>query len=366
MGFRCGIVGLPNVGKSTLFNALTRSQSAQAENYPFCTIEPNVGEVDVPDDRLGQLAGISGSARIVPARLGFVDIAGLVEGAAQGEGLGNRFLAAIREVDAIAHVVRCFEDSEVTHVAGQVDPPGDARMIETELLLADLASLERQIEGSRKKARSGDGDEKRHLKTLEALAAHIGDGQPARLFPAGDAREADTLRAAGLLTAKPQLYVMNVAEEALVSGDVLTRAFAEHCKASHTPFVMVSAAIEAEVAQLPPHEQGEYLQSLGLADTGLVRMIQAGYGLLELITFFTSGPKETRAWTIRKGTSAARAAGTIHSDFERGFIRAQTISCDDFVREGGEAGAREAGKARDEGRDYIVRDGDVMLFRFNV
>lgn len=366
MGFKCGIVGLPNVGKSTLFNALTKTAAAQAANYPFCTIEPNTGEVAVPDDRLVRIAEIAGSANVVPTRISFVDIAGLVRGASKGEGLGNQFLANIREVDAIVHVLRCFEDGDITHVEGRIDPVADAETVETELMLADLESLERRIEQTRKRATGKDKEAMLILPMMERALALLQDGKPARLLlndlAAEDLR---LLRTLNLLTAKPVLYVCNVSEEHAATGNRHTEAVAAMAKDQGAEMVMISAAIEAEVAQLPPAEAAEYLESMGLSQPGLVRLIQAGYRLLDLITFFTAGPKEARAWTVRKGAKAPQAAGEIHTDFERGFIRAQTIAFDDFVSCGGEVKAREAGKARDEGKEYVVQDGDVMLFKFN-
>ena len=364
MGFKCGIVGLPNVGKSTLFNALTKTAAAQAANYPFCTIEPNTGEVAVPDPRLDDLARIGKSQQIVPTRITFVDIAGLVRGASKGEGLGNQFLANIREVDAIAHVLRCFEDGDVTHVEGRVDPVADAETVETELMLADLESLERRVVPLRKKAQAGDKEAKAQVALMDGALALLQAGKPARLLDVS-AEDRPAFEALNLLTAKPVLYVCNVEEASAATGNAQSDRVAEMAKAQSAASVVISAAIEAEIAQLPEEEQKEFLETLGLAEPGLDRLIRAGYGLLGLITYFTVGPKEARAWTIVKGTKAPQAAGVIHSDFERGFIRAQTIAFDDYVRLGGEAGAKEAGKARDEGKDYVVADGDVMLFRFN-
>jgi len=364
MGFNCGIVGLPNVGKSTLFNALTETAAAQAANYPFCTIEPNVGRVAVPDPRLETLAGLAKSARVVPTSLEFVDIAGLVRGASKGEGLGNQFLANIREVDAIVHVLRCFEGAEVTHVEGSLDPLRDAETVETELMLADLDSLEKRVPALQKRARGGDREAAAQLALIEPIIAALARGQPARAaIPPGEESRA---RALNLLTTKPVLYVANVDEASAATGNFWSGKVAELAAARGAAAVVVSAAIEAEIAQLPAAEKRAFLESLGLADSGLDRVVRSGYRLLGLSTFFTAGPKETRAWTIRRGTKAPQAAGVIHSDFERGFIAAETIAYDDFVAYGGEVGAREAGRLRIEGRDYVVQDGDVMLFRFNV
>jgi GTP-binding protein YchF len=365
MGFRCGIVGLPNVGKSTLFNALTRTAAAQAANYPFCTIEPNTGEVAVPDPRLDALARIAKSAQIVPTRISFVDIAGLVRGASKGEGLGNQFLATIREVDAVIHVLRCFDGTDVTHVEGRVDPVADAETVNTELMLADLASLERRVAPLRKKAQSGDKEARAEVALMDAAITLLAEGKPARLVEIPKEEDA-AFRALNLLTAKPILYVANVDEASAATGNRHSEAVAAMAKAEGAGFVMISAAIEAEIAQLPEAEQKDFLATIGLEEPGLDRLIRAGYALLGLITFFTAGPKEARAWTIPGGARAPQAAGTIHTDFEKGFIRAQTIAYDDYVRLGGEQGAKDAGKARDEGKDYVVADGDVMLFKFNV
>ncbi len=365
MGFKCGIVGLPNVGKSTLFNALTRTAAAQAANYPFSTIEPNTGEVAVPDPRLDKIAALAKSARIVPTRLTFVDIAGLVRGASKGEGLGNQFLAHIREVDAIAHVLRCFEGGDITHVEGRIDPVADAATVNTELMLADLDSLERRIAPLEKKAQSCDKEAKAEARIMRAALDLLRDGKPARLL-AVTAEDNAAFRALNLLTAKPMLYVCNVEEAAAATGNAHSTRVAAMAAAEHAGCVVISAAIEAEIAQLPPGEQKEYLVSVGLKEPGLDRVIRAGYDLLGLITFFTAGPKEARAWTIPRGTRAPQAAGVIHTDFERGFIRAQTIAYDEFIHYGGEQGARDAGRARDEGKDYVVADGDVLLFKFNV
>jgi ribosome-binding ATPase len=366
MGFRCGIVGLPNVGKSTLFNALTETAAAQAANYPFCTIEPNVGNVAVPDPRLMTLAGIAHSAKIVETQLGFVDIAGLVRGASKGEGLGNQFLANIRETDAICHVLRCFEDGDVTHVEGRVDPIADAETVETELMLADLESLEKRVPNLAKKAAQGDKEAKVAAAVLGGALDLLRAGKPARLTVPKDEEERRMLDQAQLLTAKPVLYVCNVEEASAAEGNAHSARVFEKAAAEGAQAVVVSAAIEAEIATMPAEDRGEFLGELGLTETGLARVIRAGYALLHLLTFFTVGPKEARAWTIEAGSKAPQAAGAIHSDFERGFIRAETIAFDDYVACGGEAGARDAGKLRQEGKEYVVHDGDVMLFRFNV
>ncbi len=362
MGFRCGIVGLPNVGKSTLFNALTETAAAQAANYPFCTIEPNVGQVDVPDPRLAEIARIAGSARIVPTQLAFVDIAGLVRGASKGEGLGNQFLANIREVDAIIHVLRCFEDPDITHVEGRVDPVADAETVMTELMLADLESLERRVPTLAKKAQGGDKEAKSAAAILGQALDLLRQGRPARLAAPRDADEARHLAQAQLLTAKPVLYVCNVEEAAAATGNAHARAVEAMAAAEGAGAVIVSAAIEAEIAAMPEAERADYLAALGLAETGLARIIRAGYALLDLVTFFTAGPKEARAWTVRRGSTAPQAAGVIHSDFERAFIRAETVAYADYVALGGEARAREAGRLRAEGKAYVVQDGDIMHF----
>jgi GTP-binding protein YchF len=363
MGFKCGIVGLPNVGKSTLFNALTETAAAQAANYPFCTIEPNVGEVAVPDPRLDELARLAKSAEIVPTRLTFVDIAGLVRGASKGEGLGNQFLAAIREVDAIAHVVRCFEDSDVTHVEGNIDPVADIETIETELMLADLDSLEKRADALEKRAKGGDKEAKEALDLMQRALALLREGKPARLL-ARKPEEEKAFHALGLLTSLPVLYVCNVEEASAASGNAFSRQVEERAKQEGAGSVVISAKIESEIAVLPPSERADYLAAVGLKEPGLNRLIRAGYALLDLVTFFTAGPKEARAWTVTRGQRAPQAAGSIHTDFEKGFIRAETISYDDYVACGGETGAKEAGKMRLEGKDYVVADGDVMHFRF--
>lgn len=364
MGFNCGIVGLPNVGKSTLFNALTATAAAQAANYPFCTIEPNVGRVGVPDKRLGVLAEIGKSIKVVPTSLEFVDIAGLVRGASRGEGLGNQFLANIREVDAIIHVLRCFEDGDITHVEGSIDPLRDADVVETELMLADLDSLEKRLTQAQKRARGGDKESIAAVAIMEPLVAALQEGKPARTaIPAG---QEEAVRRLQLLTSKPVLYVCNVEEASAATGNAFSAAVEARAKAEGARAVVVSAAIEAEVSQLPAADQGEFLEGLGLSDSGLDRVIRAGYDLLGLLTYFTCGPKETHAWTITKGTKAPQAAAVIHKDFERGFIACETIAYDDYVAGRGEQGAKEAGKMRIEGKEYVVRDGDVLLFRFNV
>jgi ribosome-binding ATPase len=363
MGFKCGIVGLPNVGKSTLFNALTESAAAQAANYPFCTIEPNVGDVPVPDPRLDTLATIAKSAQVVPTRLTFVDIAGLVRGASQGEGLGNQFLAHIREVDAIAYVLRCFEDSDVVHVEGRVDPLADAETIETELMLADLDSLERRVPILEKKIRGQDKEAKQTLALLERAQVLLREGKPARLAAVSEEERAAS-KSLGLLTSKPVLYVCNVDEASAATGNVHSERVEALAKAEGAGCIVISAKIEAELAELSLEERRAYLAELGLTEPGLNRLIREGYKLLGLITYFTAGPKEARAWTVTEGTRAPQAAGVIHTDFEKGFIRAETIAYDDYVALSGEAGARDAGKLRLEGKDYVVKDGDVLHFRF--
>jgi len=366
MGFRCGIVGLPNVGKSTLFNALTETQAAQAANYPFCTIEPNVGQVAVPDERLDKIAAIAGSAKIIPTQLAFVDIAGLVKGASQGEGLGNQFLGNIREVDAIVHVLRCFEDDDIQHVSNKVDPLTDAEVVETELMLSDLESLEKRVPNAEKRGKAGDKEAKITASVLGQALDLLRDGKPARLTQPKDEEEERMFEQAQLLTAKPVLYVCNVAEEDASGGNELSEKVFAKAASEGAQAVVVSAAIEAELVEMPEEDRSEYLEELGLDESGLARVIRAGYELLDLQTFFTAGPKESRAWTVAKEAKAPQAAGEIHTDFEKGFIRAETIAFDDYIELGGESGAREAGKLRQEGKEYLVQDGDVMLFKFNV
>ncbi|HBT34849.1 MAG TPA: redox-regulated ATPase YchF [Hyphomonas sp.] len=365
MGFKCGIVGLPNVGKSTLFNALTQTATAQAANYPFCTIEPNVGEVAVPEPRLEKLAEVGGSKEIIPARMNFVDIAGLVEGASQGEGLGNKFLANIRETDAIIYVLRCFENDDITHVSGKVDPIADFEVVETELMLADMESLEKRKAGVVKKANSGDKEAKAQVALIDLALAELNEGRPARRAVASkdDTKAWNMLQ---LLTSKPVLFVANVDEDSAATGNEYSSRVEARATEEGAACVVISAQIEAELALLDEPDRSEYLETLGLEEPGLTRLIHTGYDLLDLQTYFTVGPKESRAWTIRKGWSAPKAAGVIHGDFEKGFIRAETVAYMDYVEHGGEAGAKEAGKMRSEGKDYIVQDGDVMLFRFNV
>ena len=364
MGFRMGIVGLPNVGKSTLFNALTRTAAAQAANFPFCTIEPNVGDVAVPDPRLDRLAEIAGSKQIIPTRITFVDIAGLVKGASKGEGLGNQFLANIREVDAIAHVLRCFEDGDVTHVEGRVDPIADAETIETELMIADLESVEKRLANLSRKLKGGDKEAVEQERLLKAAQVALENGQPARTVQVAD-DERKAWNMLQLLTAKPVLFVCNVAEDEAAKGNAYSDAVAKMAEAQGAGHVVISARIEEEISQLPAEEQEMFLSEMGLDEAGLDRLIRAGYDLLGLQTYFTVGPKEARAWTIRKGTLAPQAAGVIHGDFERGFIRSETIAYDDYIAGKGEAGAREAGKFRVEGKTYEVKDGDVLHFLFN-
>ena len=364
MGFRMGIVGLPNVGKSTLFNALTKTAAAQAANFPFCTIEPNVGEVAVPDARLDTLASIAGSKQIIPTRITFVDIAGLVKGASKGEGLGNQFLATIREVDAIAHVLRCFEDGDITHVEGRVDPLADAEVIETELMISDMESIERRLANLARKLKGGDKDAADQQRLLQQALAALNEGRPARTITVSedDRRAWDMLQ---LLTAKPVLFVCNVAEDEAANGNALSEKVREMAEAQGAGHVVISARIEEEISQLDAEEAQMFLGEMGLEEPGLDRLIRAGYTLLGLQTYFTVGPKEARAWTITKGTLAPQAAGVIHGDFEKGFIRSETIAYDDYVAGKGEAGAREAGKLRVEGKTYEVKDGDVLHFLFS-
>ena len=367
MGFRCGIVGLPNVGKSTLFNALLSTMQAEAANYPFCTIEPNVGRVEVPDPRLEKLAAIAGSAKQLPTQLEFVDVAGLVRGASKGEGLGNKFLSHIREVDAILYVLRCFEGGDVVHVEGGVDPLRDAAIVETELLLADMDSLEKRLPAAQKKGKAGDQEAADQAALMERVLAVINDNRPARVTPVRDAIEQRRLEQLQLLTTKPVLYVCNVDESSAATGNSLSMQVEKMAAKHDAPCVIVSARIEAEISVLPTAEdRREFLASLGLAETGLSRVIRTGYQLLDLVTFFTVGPKEARAWTIPAGTLAPQAAGVIHTDFERGFIRAETVAYPDYVEYSGEAGARKAGKFRLEGKEYVVQDGDVLHFRSGV
>jgi GTP-binding protein YchF len=363
MGFKCGIVGLPNVGKSTLFNALTQTAAAQAANYPFCTIEPNVGEIAVPDPRLEKLAVLAKSAEIVPTRISFVDIAGLVRGASKGEGLGNQFLANIREVDAIIHVVRCFEDSDVTHVEGKIDPIADIDTIETELMLADLESLEKRVDALEKKAKGNDKEAKDTLGLVNRALTLLREGKPARLIERKPEEE-KLFHSLGLLTSAPVLYACNVEEASAAAGNAFSRKVETRAKEEGAMSVVISAKIESEIAMLPPDERADYLTAVGLKETGLDRLVRAGYALLHLVTYFTAGPKETRAWTITEGTKAPQAAGVIHTDFEKGFIRAETIGFADYIANNGETGAKETGKMRLEGKDYVVADGDVMHFRF--
>lgn len=365
MGFKCGIVGLPNVGKSTLFNALTNTAAAAAANYPFCTIEPNVGQVPVPDPRLNKLASIAGSKVTIPTQLSFVDIAGLVRGASKGEGLGNQFLANIREVDAIIHVLRCFEDDDITHVEGVIDPMSDAETVETELMLSDIDSLEKRKSGLERRIRGQDKEAKAIMVLVERILPLLEDGKPARTLEVADADEQKMINELQLITSKPVLYVCNVSEDDAAQGNGLSALVAEKAASENAVSVIISAALEEEIAQLDdPEEQKEFLTDLGLGETGLGRVIRAGYDLLHLITYFTVGPKEARAWTITQNTKAPQAAGVIHTDFEKGFIRSETIAYDDYIENNGENGSKDAGKMRLEGKEYIVVDGDVLHFRF--
>ena len=365
MGFKAGIVGLPNVGKSTLFNALTRTAAAQAANYPFCTIEPNVGDVAMPEPRLDVLAKIAGSKEIIPTRMNFVDIAGLVKGASKGEGLGNQFLSNIRECDAVAYVLRCFEDDDITHVSNKIDPLADFEVVETELMLADMESLEKRKQNVEKKAKGGDKEAVQTLNLIKLALEQLNAGKPARRASI-DAEDVKAWKMLQLLTSKPVFYICNVDENSAATGNKFSDTVLAHAKTEGSAAVVISAKIESEVAVLSDEEQKEFLESLGLQEPGLNRVIRAGYELLGLQTYFTVGPKEARAWTVKKGATAPQAAGVIHGDFEKGFIKAETIAYPDYVKYNGESGAKEAGKARQEGKDYVVQDGDVMHFRFNV
>lgn len=366
MGFRCGIVGLPNVGKSTLFNALIQKAAAEASNYPFCTIEPNAGRVPVPDPRVHEIRRIAGSAEVKETRLSFVDIAGLVKGASRGEGLGNKFLASIREVDAVIHVVRCFEDADVSHVVAKISPADDIATVETELMLSDLERLERRHAALAKQVQGGDKERKKELAAVAAVKKLLEEGKPGRLYKPVSAEEEAIVKSLQLITTKPVLFVANVEEDAAAEGNAYSAEVEKIARKKDAGAVTISAAIEAEIAEMPKAEQKDYLASLGLEETGLSKVIRAGYALLDLITFFTAGPREARAWTVRRGSKAPEAAGIIHSDFEKGFIRAEVIAYEDYAALGGEQGAKDAGKMRLEGKDYAVRDGDVIHFRFAV
>ena len=366
MGFKCGIIGLPNVGKSTLFNALTETTSADAANYPFCTIEPNVGNVIVPDKRLDELAKIANSKNIIPTQIQFVDIAGLVKGASKGEGLGNKFLSHIREVDAVIHVLRCFEDSEITHVNEKVNPINDIEIVETELLLADIASLEKQMMNLKKKIRGNDPEQKKLYGLMEILINHLTEGKKADEYPTHNADDYKIIKSLHLLTSKPQLYVCNVSEKDIIDGNNYTTQVINNFSKNNSKVILISSLIESEIAMLNNSDKKEFLGDLGLNETGLAKLIKYGYELLNLITFFTVGPKETRAWTVNIGSTASKAAGKIHSDFEKGFIRAETFSYNEFIQFNGEQGTKDAGRLRIEGSDYIVQDGDIFNFRFNV
>jgi GTP-binding protein YchF len=365
MGFKCGIIGLPNVGKSTLFNALTETASAEAANYPFCTIEPNTGIVAVPDNRLKLLSELAKSQKVIPAQMQFVDIAGLVSGASKGEGLGNKFLSHIREVDALVHVLRCFEDADITHVANSIDPLRDAEIIETELMLADLESLDRQIQNLSKKAKSNDVDAKNDLLLMKELSAFLSDGKPIRLADL-TLDKIKRIKNFNLLTSKPVLYACNVNENDAAKGNNFTKTIFDKAGVENCDAVIISGSIEAEIAMLDDNEKNEFLKDLNLKESGLSRLIKTGFRLLDLITFFTIGPKESRAWTLKNNSTAPEAAGIIHTDFQKGFIRAETISCDDYLNLKSEQAAKDAGRMRVEGADYVVKDGDVFHFRFNV